>query len=114
MPKVKAGQRIKINDLLTHDQYVGKIIGGLHAKGYRSVTYRTALLPTGRHVTALFGDKGLPDIIAARDGIVWFIEVKTGSGRLDPDQKIWRKHLPGAYYRLVREDDYDQLMEEMK
>lgn len=53
------------------------------------------------------GRRGVPDLIALRDGIVIFIEVKTPEGRLSPGQtKMIRDMLrAGALVYLVRSTD---------
>ena len=37
----------------------------------------------------LMGHQGVPDIIAARRGVVYFIELKSARGRLDAEQFAW-------------------------
>lgn len=55
------------------------------------------------------GTPGTPDIIAARAGIVWFIELKGPRGRLDLDQWTWARAIgqPGAPAAAVREGPFD-------
>lgn len=53
-----------------------------------------------------FGEAGLPDILAiAPGGRLCGLEVKTGAGRLTPDQESWRDRFraAGALYVEVRE-----------
>jgi hypothetical protein len=47
---------------------------------------------------------GAPDLIVLKDGKVWFLEVKTKSGRLRPSQKAFGKLLyeHGFQYHVVR------------
>ena len=48
--------------------------------------------------------KGIPDIIAARDGIILFIEIKKLTGKQSKWQKIFEKDLKyrGGHYVLAR------------
>ena len=48
--------------------------------------------------------RGLPDILAIRNGRVWFFEVKTSKGKLSHMQKVWLEKLAkfGARCSVVR------------
>ena len=48
--------------------------------------------------------RGLPDILAIRNGRVWFFEVKTSKGKLSLLQKVWLEKLAkfGARCSVVR------------
>jgi hypothetical protein len=50
--------------------------------------------------TPLQGDAGFPDLVLARQGRVLAVELKTATGRLRPDQELWRDQL-GAGERAV-------------
>jgi hypothetical protein len=57
--------------------------------------------------TPVVGQKGLPDRVLARDGVVLLVEFKTDDGRLSEGQVIWGKALakfPG--YHIVRPRDW--------
>jgi len=49
--------------------------------------------------------KGIPDLIAVKDGVVLFIEVKAPNGKLTPDQKKFKKDLEehGGKYIVARD-----------
>lgn len=53
---------------------------------------------------SLYGQKGLCDLIAMRDGTVVFIEVKSPKGRQTMDQKILQQRIEeaGGAYILAR------------
>ena len=53
---------------------------------------------------------GWPDMVCVRERIV-FIECKSGSGRLSPEQKAWKALLEstGAEYYVVGDDDLQDL-----
>jgi hypothetical protein len=76
---------------------------------------------------------GLPDLIAARPsrsgqgavvpgrvgpgGVVYFLELKTETGRLRPEQERWRDVLTAcseARYRLVRPSSVEDLLDELR
>ncbi len=63
------------------------------------------------------GHAGVPDIIAARKGIVWFIELKSQTGRQSQEQWAWQHELPlnshSFRYRLWRPSDLDAALEEL-
>lgn len=51
---------------------------------------RKSRTPDGqRWETAIKGDKGLPDLVLARDGIVMLRELKTDKGTLSKEQRAW-------------------------
>jgi len=98
---------------MTEAQLVDKIIHYLHMRGWVVTHFRPAKLGT-RWITALSGDKGFPDICAARNGEVWFIEAKIKGGRLSAEQRIWGKHLPADRYLVIYPDDFIALVERMR
>lgn len=63
------------------------------------------------------GHAGFPDIVAARDGRILFLELKTESGRIDPEQTRWlaEVQLEGGEDRVqacvVRPSTYDATLE---
>ena len=63
--------------------------------------------PDGRWRTRLHGDRGFPDLVLARAGIVIIVECKTEHGRFGPGQKEWLGAL-GA--KVVRPRDLDALL----
>ena len=62
--------------------------------------------------TAIQGDKGFPDLIMARSGIVLHCELKTESGSLGVGQPEWAKEI-GSSYRLWRPRDWDTIVKEL-
>lgn len=58
--------------------------------------------------TPLIGQKGLPDRILARNGVVLLVELKTNEGRLSEGQKIWANALKGVMgYYVLKPSDWD-------
>lgn len=54
---------------------------------------RPGRMADGRWRSSIQGHKGFPDLVLAKDGIVIFAELKSETGRLRPEQKLWLKHL---------------------
>jgi Holliday junction resolvase len=74
------------------DRTHGEILAGLRKAGI--VAYSIA--PVG---------EGLPDIIAARAGQTWLLEVKVGRAKLTADEERFKVSWPGRYamVRTVQE-----------
>lgn len=58
--------------------------------------------------------RGISDLIAVRDGVVLFIEIKTPKGRQSDDQKEFQANIEihGGKYLLIR--SLDEMVEEEK
>ncbi len=62
--------------------------------------------------TPVIGQKGLPDRILARDGVVLLVELKAEEGKLSKDQKVWESALCGyTGYYVVRPSDWGRIVE---
>ncbi len=62
------------------------------------------------------GHAGVPDVIAARDGRVLFLELKSQNGALSADQWAWLHELPNSRdcsWQVVRPADLDELLAEL-
>lgn len=66
----------------------------------------------GAYRTPIVGDRGLPDLILARDGALILAELKTDKGRLGPGQADWLTAL-GPHARLWRPRDWPAIMAEL-
>lgn len=89
----------------------GQILNLAHACGYRAVHFRPALTAHG-YRTPYSGDgTGMPDWTLIGHGRVIFLECKTGSGRLSPDQKEWFRWMEanGVEAREVRPEGIQEL-----
>ena len=64
--------------------------------GWRYSHFRPAWTEKGWR-TPLSGDKGFPDYVAVRQGKLFFIELKSESGKITPSQQEWLD----ALYELV-------------
>lgn len=64
--------------------------------------------------TATQGDKGVPDLILARKGVVILAELKSMSGRLSAEQVQWAEAIGPFIHRVWRPSDLPQILEELK
>ena len=66
----------------------------------------------------MMGHAGVPDILAARNGRVLFIELKSEKGTLSADQAAWFAELPLGSYHLtalvLRPSGYDAFLETIR
>lgn len=85
---------------------------------WRVAHFRPALTKWG-YRTAVQGDgAGFPDLVMVHRGarLVWWVELKSAAGRLEPDQRAWKEALEeaGAVWLLVRgKVGLDRLTDEM-
>ncbi len=92
-----------------------QVLDLLRLLGYRTAHFRSVLVQTAkgpRYMTPVSGDgKGFPDVVACGRGRVVFLELKSGKGRLSPEQRLWRDELQaaGADWLLVGDDDLTAL-----
>ena len=59
------------------------------------------------------GDRGLPDLVIAKNGRVLLAELKTDTGRLGPGQQDWLDAL-GPHGRLWRPRDWNDVLADLK
>lgn len=65
------------------------------------------------HFTPVVGDRGAPDLILARGGVVLLVELKRDGGRLGPGQAEWAAAI-GAQYRLWRPENWAAIIAELR
>lgn len=80
--------------------------------GWRAVHFRAGRQGT-RYVTAVQGDRGCPDLILARAGVVLLVELKAEKGRLGPGQAEWLD-AADTHGRLWRPGDWNTITEELR
>lgn len=78
----------------TEAQFVTRIIELAHYYGWLVHHCRPAFVRSGKFVTPIQGDKGFPDLVLARDGVVLMRECKARDargrmGKLKPEQITW-------------------------
>lgn len=76
--------------------------------GWRTAHFRPSLNKRGEWQTAVAGDgKGFFDLVLVRETVL-FVELKTDTGRLTPDQEAWRQaaQAAGATHHVWRPRDW--------
>jgi hypothetical protein len=94
---------------LTEAQWTTWVIKVAKLYGWKVHHSRPAPRQSGGYSTPIQGDKGLPDLVLARDGDVIFAELKTNAGRLTRDQKEWLQHF-GERGHVWRPRDRDAVV----
>jgi hypothetical protein len=51
---------------------------------------------------------GFTDLVLAKNGIIWFIELKSDKGQMSPAQLEWEDAL-GEWYRVFRPSDLEEV-----
>jgi hypothetical protein len=95
----------------TEAEFSTQVEGLLSLCGWRWHHSRPARTKDG-WVTPISGDAGLPDIIAVRGTELIWIELKSETGRVSPDQKLWIEALRAAGQRVYvwRPSDWDEIV----
>jgi len=96
---------------MTEADLTGTIVDAAGLLGYRVVHFRPARTARGWR-TPVQGDIGFPDLVVARPGRVFALELKAAGGRLGEGQAEWLRALDGGLVdaRLVYPDDLDGLL----
>ena len=76
---------------ITESQFTGQVIELAQAYGWQVCHFRPAKTAKGWR-TALQGDPGFGDIVAARFGRRVLAELKVGNNKPTPDQLVWLHH----------------------
>jgi hypothetical protein len=87
------------------------IVEACRVLGYRVAHFRPARTAHGWR-TPMSGDVGFPDLVCARPGRVFALELKAARGRLGPGQQEWLQALDGGLVeaRVVRPAELDELL----
>ena len=67
---------------------------------------------SGRYITPLLGDSGLPDLVLVRGGILVVAELKVGKNRPTDNQVRWLdgfRACPGVRVYVWRPEDWDEI-----
>lgn len=96
---------------ITEVQFQSHVLQYARMRGWLRMHSRTALNQSGSWSTPISGDKGFPDLVLARDGVVIFIELKSARGRLGPGQAEWIEALGGEDGNafIFRPADWDRI-----
>lgn len=76
----------------------------------RELGWSIVRIPNRGQATAVFDNKGFPDLMLARPGRVLFIELKAQDGTLSDDQLLWANILKPNWF-CFRPGDYDLVVE---
>lgn len=69
------------------------IVAAARMAGWLVHAERASLTQTGRWATAIQGDRGWPDIVLARAGVLLMVELKRAPNRVEPEQVKWHTAL---------------------
>lgn len=108
MPHVRAGMPLYAPPPLTETPFVGRIIGLAKSTGWLVTHFRPARTRRG-YRTPIQGDKGFPDLVLARDGVVLIRECKTDRGSPSREQRAWLAEL-GDLAAVWRPRDWDTVI----
>jgi hypothetical protein len=99
--------------------FQAQIMSAAKLQGWLTYHSRPGLTQRGRWVTPMSGDKGWPDVCMTKNGRIWFVEIKSESGKLAPAQETWLRRLamaPSPWVRcwVLRPSMFDDFWEAMK
>ena len=100
-----------LNRAMTEEQLLIAITDALDRYNWRWMHIRRS------DRAQMMGHPGWPDICAARNGRVLFLELKTEKGRVSPEQREWMRaicdgwpSIDGADHRVVYPSDLDDVL----
>ncbi len=82
----------------SEDEFQDRVIHEAKFSGWHYAHFRPAQTEKGWR-TAMQGDKGFPDLVLARGGVVILTELKSEKGRVTPDQEYWIKAAGAQVWR---------------
>lgn len=98
--------------------FQSQVIKAARLTGWRIFHALPAMNRRGQWRTAMSGDIGFPDLVMAKAGRIWFVELKTDSGKLTEAQQAWMEALKGNYPTVkafvLRPNYFDAFFEELK
>lgn len=88
---------------MTEREFQTQVIQLAHLYGWRVAHFRPArVLRNGKETweTPVAADgKGFPDLVLAKNGVVLFRELKTDTGTVSDEQRVWLKATGGKVWR---------------
>lgn len=97
---------------MTENQFAEVVMELASFRGWRVVHFRPARTEKGWR-TAMTGDRGFPDLVLARNGVVLHVELKRQDGRMGLGQPEWAAAI-GDSYRLWRPSDIEEIKEALR
>lgn len=97
---------------MTEADLLARVIDTAHLYGWLVHHTRPARTAQGWR-TPIQGDRGAPDLLLARNGVVILAELKSGRGQLGPGQADWLDAC-GPFGRLWRPQDWEFIHTELR
>ena len=107
---IRAEQRRIIAENMTEADLQSQVIRYAKEHGWMAVHFRPAKTAKG-YRTAVEGDKGSPDTLLARDGVVYLWELKRQQGGYGQGQVAWLAAIGPAIGATYRPSDLDRIYE---
>ncbi len=98
----KQASQAQGRDPETEAQFQQAVLDLAHHCGWLVEHKRPARLVDGSWRTAIQGDKGGPDLLLARAGVVILAELKTDKGKLSLEQEAWHEAAKTVIWRPNR------------
>lgn len=98
---------------VSEDAFQRWVIEVAHWYHWRVTHFRKVKLPSGRWGTPLQGDPGYPDLSLARAGVVLLAELKTDTGKVEPEQAKWLQEIGPEIGRVWRPRDRPAIVAEL-
>lgn len=95
----------------TEAQSQATIVAAAHMAGWLVHAERASLTQAGRWATAIQGDRGWPDLVLTRAGVLLVVELKRKPNTVEPEQVKWHNALrlvPGVITGVLWVPDQQQ------
>jgi len=96
---------------VTEKEFQDAVIALAKLRGWLVAHFRPARTEHGWR-TPMQGDKGFPDLVLARSGVVLFVELKVKGRRITPGQATWGAAI-GDQWRVWRPADIETIRKEL-
>lgn len=97
---------------VTENEFQDAVIALAQMHGWQTAHFRPAKTSRGWR-TPMQGDKGFPDLVLARGGVVLFAELKVKGRRVTADQARWGLAL-GDVWQVWTPQDWGQIRKALK
>lgn len=97
--------------VLSEDALLARVLDTAMLYGWRVHHGRPCRTAKGWR-TAITGNPGFPDLVLARDGVVLLRELKSDTGRVEPEQATWLAAV-GPLGGVWRPRDWDVIVAEL-
>jgi hypothetical protein len=97
---------------ITEADFQRRVLAAARWNKWCAVHIRATESQKGRWTVPYEGDKGLPDLILAKDGKVILAELKSASGKPTKDQIRWLDNA-GEHGRLWTPDQWTEILDEL-